>query len=455
LRYRMLESIREYGVERLVQDGGVVDLRERHRVWYQQLAERAHAEWVSDRQGYWLQRLGREHPNLRAAVQFCLTEDAHVEEALRLVVALPPFYWLVRGLVGEGRSWLDGALARATEPTVTRARALLLASHLAFQQGDEAAGVRMLHDGQTLAGRLDAVTELAYAHMLAGLGALYAGELAGAAEAFDQAYGVLSRATEPDLDLRLRLLVLIATTAALTGDRAQASARVEELITNCEVRNERYHWSAAVWTAGLIDWLGGDHQSASGYFRDSLRAKRPGALADRSGVALCLETLAWTASSAGDHRRAAVLLGAAHRTWADLGMSVTAYRHLIGFHEACERELRAVLGDAGFADLFRHGQGLTPSAVLSYALGERPPGQRSAGTPPTSVLTSREREVAALVGEGLSNKEVAAKLVISQRTAESHVERIVTKLGLTNRAQVAAWAAAQSTLPGRHGGSTG
>jgi len=81
--------------------------------------------------------------------------------------------------------------------------------------------------------------------------------------------------------------------------------------------------------------------------------------------------------------------------------------------------------------------------VIALAVRERP--ARSSGSTPraSTVLTRREREVAALVGAGLSNKEIAAKLVISVRTAEAHVEHILSKLGFTTRAQVAHWIAQQ------------
>nr|WP_280507397.1 helix-turn-helix transcriptional regulator [Nocardia flavorosea] len=76
-------------------------------------------------------------------------------------------------------------------------------------------------------------------------------------------------------------------------------------------------------------------------------------------------------------------------------------------------------------------------AAVAYALGapatEAPTGSAAV------TLTKRERQVADLVAQGLSNKQIAAKLVISQRTAQSHVEHILTKLGFSSRAQIAAW----------------
>jgi DNA-binding NarL/FixJ family response regulator len=149
--------------------------------------------------------------------------------------------------------------------------------------------------------------------------------------------------------------------------------------------------------------------------------------------------LAWITADQQRHRRAATLLGAADTLWTDIGTSITSSRHLVGFHDAHERQIRAALGDAAFTEAFRHGQALTYDDALAYALdGPRQP----APTPHEDTwtpLTRREHQVADLIAQGLSNKDVATRLVISQRTAESHVEHILTKLGFTSRAQVASW----------------
>jgi DNA-binding NarL/FixJ family response regulator len=119
------------------------------------------------------------------------------------------------------------------------------------------------------------------------------------------------------------------------------------------------------------------------------------------------------------------------------------------------RQARDALGDAAYNEAFRHGQELTYDDAIAYALGER----REPTVPPqrddSSPLTRRERQIADLVAQGLSNKDTASTLVISQRTAESHVEHILTKLGFTNRAEVAAWTAEQrsDTSTAGHGGS--
>ena len=195
---------------------------------------------------------------------------------------------------------------------------------------------------------------------------------------------------------------------------------------------------------GLIAWRQGDLRQAAEKVVESLRRKRPWAADDQYGVALCLDTLAWITADQRRHRRAVVLLGAADTIWTDIGAPISSYGHLVGFHDRCLRQTRAALGDEAFAEAFRQGQVATDDDAIAYALEETGWPARATPTAKTpDLLTRRERQVADLVARGLSNKDIALTLVISQRTAESHVDHILTKLGFTSRAQIAAWKAAQ------------
>jgi DNA-binding NarL/FixJ family response regulator len=168
------------------------------------------------------------------------------------------------------------------------------------------------------------------------------------------------------------------------------------------------------------------------------------------GRAHCLEALAWIAASARQYQRAAVLLGAAASLWRSMATTLDGYGHLAGFQRDCERQARQALGETAFRTAYDRGLELRAKDAIAYAL-EQPPETGSkqlpeqpttAAVPGDAALTPRELQVARLVARGHSNKEIADQLVISQRTAEGHVERILTKLGFTSRAQVAAWAAA-------------
>jgi len=444
-RYRMLETIRDYGQEKLIEAGEDLALRRRHRDWCQRLAARAGSEWISDRQAYWVARLGREHPNLRVAIEFCLTEPGEAEAALRLMGSLPQSYWPAGGLFGEGRRWLDRALAQATATTTLRARALLDSSHLATVQGDTAAGIRLLNEGEELARRLGGTVELGHAAFLRGLGALFANDLPVAVENLTRAWAILSEVADLDLDLYLQVLRTFGVASGLSGDQQRASTCVQEMLSIVEPRGEGRYRSAALWVGGLTAWLRRDLPQGVAHLVECLRLKRAWGSEDLYVTAWCLEVLAWIAADQQRHRPAATLLGAANALWRDIGSPIAAARHLVGFHHACERQIRDALGNAAYTDAYHHGHVLTSEDAIAYALDEPPqPAPVMPKDTPTS-LTRREREIVELLAGGRSNKDIAARLFISQRTAEGHVEHILTKLGFTSRASVAAWVAAQRT----------
>jgi DNA-binding NarL/FixJ family response regulator len=150
------------------------------------------------------------------------------------------------------------------------------------------------------------------------------------------------------------------------------------------------------------------------------------------------------------------LLGAAERLWRATQTSLAAFTALRDYHDESLAAIRTRLGDRAVDAAFRRGTELSTAEAVTLAL-ERPapagaPAPRAAPadarpTPDAQLaelgLTRREREVITLIAQGLSNREIAARLVVAQRTAEGHVENILSKLGFTSRAQVAGWLAAQ------------
>ncbi|MGI8311014.1 response regulator transcription factor [Saccharopolyspora hattusasensis] len=114
------------------------------------------------------------------------------------------------------------------------------------------------------------------------------------------------------------------------------------------------------------------------------------------------------------------------------------------WHRDSERQARKVLGDQAYEKAYQQGTQLSVDQAVSYALGEQAPATPTLAQVPAAdsalpVLTRREQEVAMLVTQGLSNKDIAQALVISQRTAETHVEHILSKLGVTSRVQIVTW----------------
>ena len=164
------------------------------------------------------------------------------------------------------------------------------------------------------------------------------------------------------------------------------------------------------------------------------------------GATFSVEALAWIAASRQQHERAAVLLGAAAGLLQSMGTTLDSFQPLASYRRDCEHLARQALGEAAFQAAYRHGLDLPVGDVVAYAL-QQPPDKRpdKPSAPAVSEappLTARERQVARLIAGGRSNKDIATELLISQRTAENYVAHILTKLGFTSRAQVAAWAVA-------------
>ncbi len=445
-RYRMLETIRDYGKERLAAAGEEAALPRRHRDWYERLARRAGAQWVSGRQTEWLHRLDREYPNLRAAIDYCLTEPGEVEGVLRLSVSLPPQWRSSRGLFGEELHWLDQALARVTSPGVLRARAVLLAAYLAGRSGNIDLMGRRLLEGEQMARQLQDAPAVAFAAFVSGAAALLRNDLPAAIETLTHGLTVIPARTQPEFApaVRLQLLSTLGVALGLTGADDQARRCYQELLEITEPHGEVLNQLAARRGLALTAWRRGEADEAAAQLRQGLRVHQAHGWGLRY-AGLTLELLAWIAARQQKHRLAATLLGAADTLRTEHDKPITSSRWMLPDHDACEQRAREALGAATFAEAFRHGQTRPDYHILALALDERldpaPPAKDTSRT--SMTLTRREREVAGLVARGLSNKEIAQRLVISQRTAESHLEHILTKLGFTNRAEVAAWIAAR------------
>jgi predicted ATPase/DNA-binding CsgD family transcriptional regulator len=450
-RYRLSETLREFGQERLQESGEYTALRRRHRDWHEQLARRADTGWLSPRAADVAARLFREHANVQAAQDFCQAEPGEAEAGLRIALHVWLFYYWISGHFSEGRYRLSQVLAQTGEPTVWRARGMLLASFLAAASGDRGAVQPLLEQGTILAGQLNDPATRAFAAWAAGTACLLAGDLPHAIADFEDGLAVLPAAAVRGRQ-RALLLLGVADAAGLAGDEELAVACHRELAALTEAGSDytrRAYSAYSLWALGVAAWRRGDPDQATELEQQSLRLRRN----DRMGSTWCVEALAWIAASGHQYERAAVLLGAAAGLWQSMGTTLDGHKPMAGHHRDCERQTRQALGEVAFQAAYRRGLELPAEDVLAYVLQQppdKPPKKPSApAVAAEPLLTPRELQVALLVAGGLSNKEIAAELVIAQRTAENHVEHILTKLGFTSRAHVAAWVAASQ--PGGEG----
>jgi non-specific serine/threonine protein kinase len=439
VRYRLLETLREYGRRQLAGDEAEARLRRRHSDHYRQLAEQAWEEWFGPHQTAWTQREQVEYVNLRAALVFCLTEPGEAAAGLAMVPALSS-YWAVSGSLGEGRQSLDRALKAHPEPSAGRANALWVAAMLALDQGDIAATETAAEEAQRLGERYRDARSWGGGLVFLGAAQLLRGHPEVAEQLFDRALD--SAGDEPRV--AVAALSRSGEAAGQRGDVSAATERFTRCLAICERHGETWIRAATLCSWALVAYRHGDLVTAEEKALEALRLKR--ACQDRSAIAVCLEVLAWIAAAQSAHERAARLLGAAAAARDGVGASLRP--HLMPLHDHCETQITLALGVRGFAGSTRQGRQYTLAEASSYALAEPIETPRMPPLPEVT-LTRREGEVADLVAQGMSNREIAAKLVVSPRTAEAHIEHILIKLDFTSRAQIAAWVAEhRASLPG-------
>ena len=361
VRFRLLETLRDYGRERLKESGEEPEMLRRHQDWYQRLARRAAAEWFSARQLDWNHRLERELPNLREALELALSGDGHT--ALGMAAALHPF-WLARGMLSEGRRWLDRALSRTPhEPTVERANALYGATIFAELQGEPRIGTALAEEGRALVEQIAdplAHSMIAYTEAWA---ALMRSDLQRARICLEAAID-----TDRDLVLKARALLLLGWTHELSGDSATALVWHQKALALAESHDESVYRSHALRAIGIVRWRLGEPDLATQALREGIRLSQ--LVNDPRNAAACLEALAWVARDEHDPRRTVVLMAAAERLGNAIGSSAAVPPILTVFHKECERRAREALDAEEFDAASEEGRSMRLDDAIAYALGD-------------------------------------------------------------------------------------
>jgi predicted ATPase/DNA-binding CsgD family transcriptional regulator len=436
VRYRLLETLRQYGAELLAASDRESAARARHRDYYLSLAEQADVEWISPRQVEWIERLSAESPNLRVALQFSLRHPGQVELGLRMAAALGMF-WIAAGSLQEARRWLYQALELNPAATVTRAKTLCTRSFMDILLGDFRAADSAIEESRELAEHLGDAAAAAYAAEFAGVAAIHRGDLDVAAALLDDA--LAKHRANNDLSGLVMTAGMMVQTVSFLGDISRYDL-AQETVLRCEENGAEWSRSWALWGLGLVMWREREHKQAARQLRAAIRLKQ--SFDDLLGTALCVEGLAWITADAGQAEDAARLLGIADTVWRRVGSPFVQFGHFRRLHDDCESAIRQQVGDEAYVAAFNQAGDLKFERAIAYAVGDKWRGKSSASRAEDESLaglTAREKQVAELVARGLSNKDIAAKLIIAQRTAEAHVEHILIKLGFNSRAQISAW----------------
>jgi non-specific serine/threonine protein kinase len=359
VRLRLLDTVREYGRERLEQTGEYPQLRRRHCDWYRQFAHDAEAEWFSAQQVQWLDRIRRELPNLREALDFSISEGG--QDSLDFAADLYQF-WFLRGPFNEARRWLDRALAAApNEPTTARARAIYAACMIASTQGDIPAATALVAQGRELVQHLaDPIARAAVA-IGDGFTALATGQVDHACTCLQDAIDERSSPT-----MRGGALIILGWAHELRGEPVTAMASYEAALAFSESHGESMYRMLALVSMGAAKWRHGDGDGAIRLLRQSIELAR--AVNDRRTAAYCMETLAWVTGSADSQRIAAVMLGAAAGLAKAVGSTSVPFAHLSVHHDDCESRARLALGAHEFDVAHQEGSSLNFTDAIQLGL---------------------------------------------------------------------------------------
>jgi predicted ATPase/DNA-binding CsgD family transcriptional regulator len=438
-RYRLLESLRTYADERLLGAADVQVTRRRHyeyfahalesRTW--NLAESNTPEITAGTEEW----KRREWDNLLAALGWSRdnAEDMGLSFAVNVTLA---------GYMdsSQTRSLLEDLLDRSPAAGLPRARAMRRASVAAGFLGDYEGSFSLAEAAELLARELGDAQELAYVLTNIGQSRQVRGEFDAASRAFDEAISLARGGGNGRLASIARECV--GELALQRGDYLSA----REILAECVAESRSTGQLAAMATilSSLAQaQLGLGDAAAAASLQESLSINRDFNI--RASVIACLAGFSCLAGARGDDRRALRLGAVAHRMSGEWSMRLDPWQ--LDQLEAAHRQSRTRLGTSRSDEAWKDGWALNMERAIEYALGDAEPEVVVDAGP----LTHRQREVAQLVAAGMTNRQIADRLFITERSAEGHVERIRNRLELRSRAEVAAWAVARGLAAGASG----
>ncbi len=361
-RYRLLETVRQYARDRLLEGGDGEEWRDRHLAHFLSLAEEA-APHLEGADQAWLERLEAEHDNMRGALEWSLTASPGPEAGLRLAGAIW-WFWFVRGHYAEGRAWLSGLLAAepAGQSKAARAKALNGAGLLAWRQGELLAARALLEESQAI--RRELGDRMGMARSLNNLGLVAWGHRDSARALFEECLAIWR-----ELGDRRGIATSLANLGGLAvgqGDYAVARTLLEESLALLRELGNRHIMGITLSNLGIVAHGQGDYAAARTIHEESLAIRRE--IGDRLGMADSLEELAAVAALERPDR-AARILGATERLREEIGAPLPASRR--SRYEGQVATARAAIADEdAFDRAWQEGRSLTLEHAIELALQE-------------------------------------------------------------------------------------
>jgi predicted ATPase/DNA-binding CsgD family transcriptional regulator len=483
-RYRLLETVRQYAAWRLDALGPAAAEAARfaHRDYYLALAEASAPQLIAAGQAHWLDRLDAELGNLRAAIAFTLAQPNPVP-GLRMAAALRVF-WLARGHAAEAAGALQALLDSpgAQQATLPRARALSAAANLVERAGSYAAAERYCEEALAIARAAEDDGLVAEVLLEQAWILLRQGQPSAALPLIESGLSLADRVQQPRLTAMLlsarasvlessgddagavrdaaqslqfcrqsgdqrAMGMMLGTLGSLeltAGDLDAARRHLHESLDIFRALNEHYGIVGETFNLGLAEYLGGSPGTAEALFTESLNlARRMGM---KVNVAYALIGLALAGRGGADPGWSARLHGAADQALADLGHALEPLENRLA--DLDRQRLSAAMGAEAFDAEYAMGRAVDLVRAADQARQDiqagreapRPavPDARVSGEA-ASMLTPRELDVLKLVAQGLSNYDIAQRLVLSEHTVHRHLSNIYRKLNFSSRTAAAAW----------------
>jgi len=433
--YRLHETMREYAQIKL-HEADEEDLLEERCVEYYRALCLQSADQARYRLLEWLRWAELEIDNIRAVLQQCVARG-DAGRGLDIAASMK-YYWITHGTT-ESTRWLDQLLPSGEASPITLVRATYLRGWLSLLQGDAAAARPWLARAIATARESGQTALLSESLSFAATDENLAGDKQAARRYLKEAEAI----TPPldDFPATVQLLESRAIQAIFEGDLETSRAASLEGVRLSRAAGDLYELEAMLRNLGMVEMMSGDIHAANAWFVEALRLART--IDNRLAQYYGLAAAGWYAANTDQARAAAQLLGAADAAATQTGADIMG--PLVPLLVQAKALAKEAVGSSKFEAEFQAGRHLSRIAALRLALREADqPEAAAADGAERAALGKRELEVARLVAEGLSNKQIAARLFISDRTAATHVGNILNKLGLNSRTQVATWVASSN-----------
>ena len=431
--YRLHETMREYAAGKL-RDSSEDEAVERRCTAYYVARCQATALQARFQLPTWLAWMDLEIDNIRSVLRRCLVRSDSVA-GIQLATSLS-WFWITRATT-EGVRWLDELLASGPGNPATLGWSYFIRGFLAVLQGDWSTARPALERAMAASREAGQMVQLANSLAMASIAANMAGDRGPALRLLDEA-GALAEELD-DVATRVGVLQARSLNALFEGDFETLKLVASEGARESREAGDLYALHMMNLNLGGAALFMGDVEESKARYSEALRIAYQ--IDDRIGQFYLLAALAYHATLDGRAKTAAQLLGASQTIRVGAGAAVMPVMSPV--LTQAEDSAVAALGRSRFDIEFAAGTRLSRDRAVALALGQAehvaPPAQDG---PDDGLLGKREADVARLVAEGLSNKQIGARLFISERTVDSHVRSILNKLGFNSRAQIAAWFAA-------------